>query len=656
MHTRLVLVVLACVIAITQTQRMVVEVVAGSDNHTTLEALVIRADLATTLSANKTKFTLFAPTDAAFTALPAGDLKTKLTAGPISANHKALLQDVLKFHMISAEAAIMGADLPATATSVDTMSLGNTLTLRSVAPQVKAGAVEATVSSADLTATNGVVHSIDKLLLPPSCSRTVVGIATGSTDHTKLVELLTAAELVPPLSIDTVGTGYTVFAPTNAAFDKIDTATMSCLALPENKAHLVNLLKYHVVGATVVAGDLTDKMQISSLDTAADKYAFASNGTTLTPLDGTASKITTTNLLATNGVVHVIDSVLISKGFVAKLVCAAPPSSSAPVLPAPGQPLNLTATWRDPKYALCVQPYTWGQLMQGYKDGTLTFRTGGMGGLLEEDGYESWLCLKDHYCVIDHTNPFFCFAYHETKQEWTPWGSNTDLQLVRLQGPAATSTSGGRVSSMPGGKKIQFVQGSNLTLQWSTLQDQELFVMKGPFPRSSLHTEDYHTGTCTVQFQCPTEASELRDKHVCIQTLPMGDGSGVGSADEPYKNFQTCELLYNSVKVEWDEFPIIFYQGEHMPPSGLITLSLVRAPPFHMTSRLQEAFRFRSIDRIISVGTSIVALLVYLPVCLITSLCDALYLHVCKYIFAPCHLPYYLSLFHRVSLKELLST
>jgi len=265
---------------------------------------------------------LFAPTDAAFTALPDGNLKSKLTADPVDANHNALLQDVLKFHVISGATAIMTANLPATPTDVDTLSAGNPLTLKANAPEIKADDVEATVSIADVTATNGVVHVVNKVLFPASCSRTVVGIATGSADHMTLVALLTASDLITTLSIDTVGTGYTVFAPTNTAFAKIDTATLTCLRLPANKVHLVNLLKYHVVGSTVVAGSLTDGEEITSLDTTSDRYRFASNGTTLTPLDGTAAKITTTDLLATNGLVHVIDTVLIPKGFVAKLFCS----------------------------------------------------------------------------------------------------------------------------------------------------------------------------------------------------------------------------------------------------------------------------------------------------------------------------------------------
>jgi len=276
----------------------------------------------------------------------------------------------------------------------------------------------------------------------------------------------------------------------------------------------------------------------------------------------------------------------------------APPAS----LPLPGrQPLNITATWYDPKYALCVQPYTWRQLLQGYKDGTLTFRSGGMGGMLEKGGYEVWLCLKDHYCAIDHNNPFFCFAYHETKKEWTPWGSNADLQLVRLQSHAATSASGGPVSSLAGGQKIQFVPGSDLTLQWSSLQHNEVFVMEGPY-----------RGRVKVRIQCPIVESEPRKKRVCIQTLPgaMGAGSGPGSANEPDKIFQTFELLVNGVQVHSeDEFPTVLEPGSvfsdgQMPPRGSITLSSVRVPPFQMTARLEQAF-YRG-NSMFSVGNTLV--------------------------------------------------
>jgi len=289
------------------------------------------------------KFTMFVPENNAFDTLP-DDLKTKLTVKPIQANHLALFQDMLKFHVFS-DPTITPYDAAWPEDSeVATMSPGNNLTLKLIQDINRRDTYHRVqVSSADneeQTAhsggghqvVNGVVYYLEKVLLPPSCKRTVAGIATGSKDHTELVKLLTAVELVAVLTNTTVGIGYTVFAPTNAAFAKIDTATMNCLVLPENKANLENLLKYHVVAQTIVASNLTNGREITSLDEKADQYTYASAGT-LTPLEGTASKITTMDLLATNGVVHVIDTVLIPKGFVAKLVC--PTVDTTPVATTP---------------------------------------------------------------------------------------------------------------------------------------------------------------------------------------------------------------------------------------------------------------------------------------------------------------------------------
>ena len=89
-----------------------------------------------------------------------------------------------------------------------------------------------------MQAKNGVVHVIDKVLLPPSTSRNVVGIATGNTDFSTLVSLLTAAELVTTLGTDDVKTAFTVFAPNNAAFGKVDATTLKCLQEASNKVRV----------------------------------------------------------------------------------------------------------------------------------------------------------------------------------------------------------------------------------------------------------------------------------------------------------------------------------------------------------------------------------------------------------------------------------
>ena len=95
---------------------------------------------------------------------------------------------------------------------------------------------------------------------------------------------------------------------------------------------------------------------------------------------------------------------------------------------------NRTKDWGRPEYLHCVQPYTWRELVHGYKNSSVVFKVGGLGRLLEKDGYETWQCFQNHYCAIDHDNPWFCFVYHETAKLFTPWGENSKLQLVRVRG------------------------------------------------------------------------------------------------------------------------------------------------------------------------------------------------------------------------------
>ena len=89
-----------------------------------------------------------------------------------------------------------------------------------------------------------------------------------------------------------------------------------------------------------------------------------------------------------------------------------------------------TNDWGRQEHANCVQPFTWAELIQGYKDCAMIFKTGGLGQLLEVDGYETWQCIRDHFCANDLQDPWFCFVYHETNKVFTPWGHNSDLKLV----------------------------------------------------------------------------------------------------------------------------------------------------------------------------------------------------------------------------------
>ena len=100
-------------------------------------------------------------------------------------------------------------------------------------------------------------------------------------------------------------------------------------------------------------------------------------------------------------------------------------------------PAATHADWGMAQYAHCVQPYSWDELVHGYKNRSVTFKTGGLGKLLDKGGYQTWQCFPDHYCAADASDPWFCFVYHETEKVFTPWGENSKLQLVKSSGTQA---------------------------------------------------------------------------------------------------------------------------------------------------------------------------------------------------------------------------
>lgn len=316
MHSSLLLLALACGFA--SINATVVDTVVGSVNHTTLELLVTRAGLVTTLSATNRDFTVFAPTDDAFTALGSSTLVTKLTTDPVGI-WLPLLEDVLKYHVLEANSTVLAAALPTAAQEFPTLSTGSALSVKSVAPQITAvspGVGAATVNIADLTSNNGVVHSINTVLLPPSTQRDVTGIVIGSAAHTTLETLLGSASLVATLQAQAQGSAFTVFAPNDDAFDKLDSATLTCLQDSSNVDLLADLLKFHVVSGFVVSSALTDGQTITPLSTTftTNSFTFEATGTKLMAGAGEAA-ITVVDLLANNGVVHVIDTVLVPTGF-----------------------------------------------------------------------------------------------------------------------------------------------------------------------------------------------------------------------------------------------------------------------------------------------------------------------------------------------------
>ena len=288
----------------------VYDIVSNSPDHTSLKTAIDACSLATTLSGSG-PFTLFAPTDAAFNALPSGTLAALL-------NDLPLLTNILLHHVVG-DSVTSGM---LTNGQIVTTLLGTDVTVTINSSGVFIDNAQVTV--ADITADNGVVHVIDAVLLPnPGCTdpnalnydstailddgscqyatNTVHDIVVTSTDHS----LLEIAIDTCGLSTTLAGPGpFTLFAPTDAAFNALGSGTI--LSLLNNVPLLTDILLHHVVGDSVMSTMLSNGQIVTTL-----------LGTDVTVTINTSgvfidnAQVTVADIVADNGVVHVIDAVLI---------------------------------------------------------------------------------------------------------------------------------------------------------------------------------------------------------------------------------------------------------------------------------------------------------------------------------------------------------
>ena len=141
-------------------------------------------------------------------------------------------------------------------------------------------------------------------------SKNIIENAVNSKDHTTLVAAVKAAGLVETLQ----GKGpFTVFAPTNAAFDKLPAGTVDTLVKPESKATLTKILTYHVVPGKLEASDLTDGKKLKTVE--GEELTVKKSGDKVMIVDakGGSSTVTIPNVNQSNGVIHVVDTVLMPK-------------------------------------------------------------------------------------------------------------------------------------------------------------------------------------------------------------------------------------------------------------------------------------------------------------------------------------------------------
>ncbi len=271
-------------------QQTVVDIIAESPDHNTLEAAIIQAELDGALS-GEGPFTVFAPTDAAFSALPAG-LISELLSDP-----SGDLTQILLYHVLGAN--VLSSDL------MDGM-IATTLQGQDVSVTINADGVfinDAQVTVADIEADNGVVHVIDAVLVPASeLPATVVDIIVESDIHNTLEAAVIAAGLAPALS----GEGpFTVFAPTDEAFANLPAGLVDQL-LMDPTGDLATILTYHVIGADVRSTDLMDGMMATTLQGQDVTVTINADGIFIND-----AQVILADIEAENGVVHVIDAVLL---------------------------------------------------------------------------------------------------------------------------------------------------------------------------------------------------------------------------------------------------------------------------------------------------------------------------------------------------------
>ncbi len=268
----------------------IVDTAVAAGQFNTLAAALKAGGLIETLKSDG-PFTVFAPTDAAFAKLPKAAI-----AELLKPENKDALVQILTYHVVPGK--VMAGD-------VVKLKKAGTVAGSNVKVSTSDKGVminDSKVVKTDIVCSNGVIHVIDSVLMPP---KNIVDTAVGAGDFNTLVAAVKAAGLVETLSGDGP---FTVFAPNDAAFAKIPKAAIADLLKPENKDKLTAILTYHVVPGKVMAADVV------GLDSA--KTAQGSE-ITIKTADGTVmvdgAKVIATDIECGNGVIHVIDSVIMPK-------------------------------------------------------------------------------------------------------------------------------------------------------------------------------------------------------------------------------------------------------------------------------------------------------------------------------------------------------
>jgi uncharacterized surface protein with fasciclin (FAS1) repeats len=270
----------------------VVEIVVENPNFSLLKQAVVKSDLSTTLSSGS--LTVFAPDNAAFQA--AG-----IDSAYIASLTDAEIGDILKYHVLGIK--IEASGIP-TSDTLKTLRGLNLFASKNVNGVFVNGIK---VKTANIQASNGVIHVISNLLTAPTGN--IAALVADNDNFDLLFAAVVRADLAGTLS----GSGkYTVFAPTDAAFEAASLTADSIANISPNA--LASVLLSHVIGTNIFASDLTEGATASTLQQGVS-LSIALSPVPSVKLSGSsrpASNITEANIVTTNGVIHVIDRVLLN--------------------------------------------------------------------------------------------------------------------------------------------------------------------------------------------------------------------------------------------------------------------------------------------------------------------------------------------------------
>ena len=268
----------------------IVDTAVAAGSFKTLAAALTEAGLVPALK-GKGPFTVFAPTDEAFAKLPAGTIENLLKP-----ENRDLLVSILTYHVVPGE--------------LDAKEVLGSKTLTTLNGQrVDISKKDATIDGVsivktDIETSNGIIHVIDEVILPTSDS--ILDVASSAGSFNTLAAALEAADLIDALK----GKGpFTVFAPTDEAFAALPEGTLASLLKPENKEQLRSILLYHVVEGRVYSDQAIDAGEAKTLQGGEIKIKKSYGNVKVND-----AKVATPDIEASNGVIHVIDRVILPQG------------------------------------------------------------------------------------------------------------------------------------------------------------------------------------------------------------------------------------------------------------------------------------------------------------------------------------------------------